>query len=136
MVPGIVHTQQFQERRTFERFAVLWTVRHHGARCAQEEGRALDASANGIMFLSRRRYMEGDMVALEIGVGRMRFFRCTAKVARVLDGPQDQWRTGVRFEQMTALDRLILREALEDASPSPASAAAPLPTSPEDNRGW
>src|SRR5438132_1619844 len=98
-------------KRSAERQSAWWPIRiKHGRGVV--EGRTLDVSNTGILFLSPIRYKPGVKLEIDIATSPMAFFRCTVYVVREKLRLKGQWAYGARFVNMTPMDRDIMVKSL------------------------
>src|SRR5207302_46134 len=95
-----------------ERMPAQWQITHRHPGGKYAAGVTSNVCCNGICFATTTRYKIGDQVEMDISVGRMKFFRCTAEVNRAERAPGGTWEYGAEFQRMSRQDMAILVDAL------------------------
>ncbi len=102
------------------RYSSVWVVRIR-QRSGQIDGRVINISRTGLLFVSDRRFRIGDRLELDICTSPFAFFRCTAQVVRERSGSYSHWAYGARFLALMPVDRDILVQGIKFLERSQAS---------------
>ncbi len=112
------------DRRATSRVDVLWHLKITTSRGRSADAIAWNACVDGLHFRSAHRLDEGEVVNLDVCVGRLSFFRCSAKICRVERDADRQWAYGVSFQRIERRDQAILNSAINIALSDGATAVA------------
>ncbi len=135
-----LETWPFKDRRADERIPAQWQVTHRRPGGKLAVAVTSNVCCNGVCFATNIRYKTGEQIEMDVSVGRMKFFRCTAAISRAERSPGGLWEYGVEFQRMSRQDMAILVDALtllaseHDRAVAAAarSGAAPVPAQSEE----